>query len=330
VIGRRTFFSVGIGLLIAPLAAGAQETRKIPKVGFLFSNSVGGSSPAAEAFENGMRERGWIKGENVAVEYRYAEGKAERFADLAAELVRVPVDVIVAPPAPATLAAKAATTTIPIVFTLGADPVAFGVLSSVNPQIGNITGLTEVSPELTPKRLGLLKEVMPTLTRVAILSQPGTLRAETADRLTREAKNTARSLSLQLQFVEVRAANELDAVFDEIVRDRAEALIVLMSPTFNAQTKRLADLVSKHRLPAVYETKNFAAAGGLISYGANISDIWRRSAIFVDKILKGAKPADLPIEQPTKFELVINLKTAKALSLTIPPSLLLRADQVIE
>ncbi len=266
----------------------------------------------------------------MAVEYRYAEGKAERFPDLAAELVRLPVEVIVAPPAPATLAAKAATTTIPIVFTLGADPVAFGVLASLRPQGGNITGLTEVAPELTPKRLGLLKESMPALTRVAILSQPGTLRDETFGRMVKEANDTARSLRLQLQFVEARAANDLDQAFNEMAKERAEALVVLMSPTFNAQTQQIANLASKHRLPTIYEWRGFAAAGGLMSYGADFNDIYRRAATYVDRILKGARPADLPVEGPTKFELVINLKTAKTLGLEIPQLLLRQADQVIE
>ena len=328
---RRRFMEViAGGLLAAPRAAEAQQAQKIPKVGFLWIGSPGSPSPFIEAFEIGLRDLGWIKGQNVSVEYRYAEGKAERFPDLAGELVRLPVEVIVAPPAPATLAAKTATTTIPIVFTLGADPVAFGVLASLRPQGGNITGLTEMAPELTPKRLGLLKEIMPALTRVAILSQPGTLRDETFGQMVKEAQDTARSLGLRLQFVEARAGDDLAPVFDEIATGRTEALVVLMSPTFNAQTKQIADLASTHRLPTIYESKAFATRGGLMSYGADFNDIYRRAATFVDKILKGAKPGDLPVEQPRKFELVINLKTAKALGLTIPQSVLGRADEVIQ
>jgi putative ABC transport system substrate-binding protein len=328
---RRRFVEViAGGLLAAPLAAQAQPAGKVPKVGFLWIGSPGIPSPFIESFENGLRDLGWVKGQNVTVEYRYADGKAERFPDLAAELVRLPVDVMVAPPAPATLAAKAATATIPIVFTLGADPVAFGVLASLRPQGGNITGLTELTPELTPKRLGLLKEIMPALTRVAILFQPGTLRAETFAHLVEEAEDTERSLGLQLQIVRARAASDLEPAFDEMAKQRAEALVVLMSPTFNAQTKRIADLAGKHRLPTIYEWRAFTAAGGLMSYGADFNDIYRRAAGYVDKILKGAKPADLPVEQPTKFELVINLKTAKTLGLTIPQSLLGRADEVIQ
>ena len=328
---RRAFLgTLAGGVLAAPFAAGAQSGAKIPKVGFLLAGSARSPSPVVEALEKGLRDLGWINGQNVVLEYRYAEGKTERFPDLAGELVRLPVDVIVAPPAPATHAAKAATTTIPIVFTLGADPVAFKVMSTLDPRGGNLTGLTEMAPELTPKRLGLLKEIVPTLSRVGILSQSGTLRDETFGQMAREANNTARSLGFQVRFVEARVATELEAVFDEIAKERVEALVVLMIPTFNAQTKRLADLASKHRLAAVYETKGFAVAGGLASYGADISDIWRRAATYVDRILKGARPADLPVETPTKFELVINLKTAKALGLTIPLSLLARADQVIQ
>ena len=198
------------------------------------------------------------------------------------------------------------------------------------PQGGNTTGLTEVVPELTPKRLTLLKEIMPALTRVAILSQPGMLRAETFEQMVKQAKDTAQSLGLQLQFVEVRAANELDQAFGEMVKERVEALVVLMSPTFNAQTRRLADLASTHRLPTMYEFRGFAAAGGLMSYGADISNIYRRAATYVDRLLKGARPADLPVEGPTKLELVINRKTAKTLGLEIPQALLQQADQVME
>ena len=227
------------------------------------------------------------------------------------------------------MAAKKATTTIPIVITLGADPLAFGLMERLTPQSGNITGLTEVTPELTPKRLTLLKEIMPALARVAILSQPGMLRAETFDQMVKQARDAAQSLGLQLQFVEVRVVNDLEAAFDEMAKARVEALVVLQSPTFNAQTKRLADLANTHRLPTMYEFRGFAAAGGLMSYGADFSDIYRRAATYVDRLL-GRQPADLLVEGPTKFELVINRKTAKALGLTIPPSIFARADEVIE
>jgi len=308
----------------------AQQAPKRPKIGFLSAGSAGSPSPFIEGFENGLRDLGWAKDQNVIVEYRYSEGKAERFPDLVNELVHLPVDVIVAGPAPAAVVAKKATTTIPIVITLGADPFAFGLMDSHTPQSGNITGLTEVTPELTPKRLTLLKEIMPVLTRVAILSQPGMLRAETFDQMVKQARDTAQSLGLQLQFVEVRAANDLEAAFDEIAKARVEALVVSQSPTFNAQTKRLADLASTHRLPTIYEFRAFAAAGGLMSYGADFSDIYRRAAAYVDRLLKGARPADLPVERPTKLELVINRKAAKALGLEVPQALLQQADQVID
>jgi putative ABC transport system substrate-binding protein len=327
----RTFLAALFSsLLIISFDTNAQQAQKRPTVGFLWTGASGTPSPFIAAFENGLRDLGWVKDQNVTVEYRYAEGKAERFPELATELVHLPVEVIVAGPAPAAVAAKQATTTIPIVLTLGADPLTFGLLESLPPQGSNITGLTEMAPELTPKRLSLLKAILPALTHVAILSQPGILRAETFGQMVQHAKDTAQSLGLQLQFVEVRAANELDAAFDEMAQTHVQALIVLMSPTFNAQTKRLADLASTHRLPTLYEFRAFTVAGGLMSYGADISDIYRRAATYVDRLLKGARPADLPVEGPTKLELVINRTTAKTLGLEIPQALLQQADQVIE
>jgi len=319
-----------LSLLAVSFDGYAQQAGKMPRVGFLWTGPSSSSSPFIEAFRRGLHGLGWVDGQNVTVEYRYAEGKAERFPDLATELVHLPVEVIVAGPAPAAVAAKQATTTIPIVITLGADPLAFGLMESRAPQGGNITGLTEMAPELTPKRLALLKELMPALTRVALLWQPGTLREETFGRIVQEAQDAARALGIQLQVVEARTADGVDAAFAEIVKGRAEALVVFMSPTFNNQPKRLADLASQHQLPTMYEFRGFAAAGGLMSYGADISDIYRRAATYVDRLLKGAKPADIPVEGPTKFELVINRKTAQTLGLEIPQSLLLRADQVLE
>jgi putative tryptophan/tyrosine transport system substrate-binding protein len=321
---------VMLALLAIVATADAQQAQKRPTVGFLWSGSAGSPSPLIEAFENGLRDLGWIKDKNVTVEYRYAEGKAERFPELVTELVQLPVDVIVAGPAPAAVAGKKATTTIPIVITLGADPLAFGLMENLTPQTGNITGLTEVMPELTPKRLTLLKEIMPALTRAAILSQPGILRAETFDQMVKQTKDTAQSLGVHLEFVEVRATNDLESAFHEMAKTRVEALVVLMSPMFNAQTKRLADLASIHRLPTVYEFRGYPAAGGFMSYGADFSDIYRRAATYVDRLLKGARPADLAVESPTKFELVINRKTAKTLGLEIPHEILQQADKVIE
>lgn len=319
-----------LALLAIVAPADSQQTQKSPKIGFLVSGSAASPSPFIEAFENGLRALGWVKDQNMTVEYRYAEGKAERFPDLVNELVRLPVDVIVAGPAPAAVAAKKATTTIPIVITLGADPFAFGLIDSHTPQSGNITGLTETTPELTPKRLMLLKQIMPALTRAAILSQPGMLRAETFDQIVRQARDTAQSLGLQLQFVELRAASDLEAAFDEMAKAGVEALVVLQSPTFNAQTKRLADLTNTHRLPTIYEFRAFAVAGGLVSYGADFSDVYRRAAGYVDRLVKGARPGDLPVESPTRLELVINRKTANTLGLEVPQTLLQLADQVIQ
>ena len=329
-VTHRLIFALVLSLLTMSFEVNAQPAAKVPRVGFLWTGSSSVPSPFIEAFRQELNGLGWVDGQNVIVEYRYAEGKAERFPELVAELVHLPVEVIVAGPAPAAVVAKKATTTIPIVITLGADPLAFGLMDSLTPQGGNITGLTEVTPELTPKRLALLKEIMPALTRVAFLWQPGSLREETFGQMMKEAKDTARTLGLQTQVVEARTADGLDLAFDEIVKGRAEALVVLMSPTFNAQTKRLADLASTHRLPTMYEFRTFAAAGGLMSYGADFSDVYRRAATYVDRLLKGAKPADLPVEGPTKFELVINRKTAHTLGLEIPQSLLRQANQVIE
>jgi putative ABC transport system substrate-binding protein len=329
-VTHRLIFALVLSLLTMSFEVNAQPAAKVPRVGFLWTGSSSAPSPLIEAFRQELNGLGWVDGKNVIVEYRYAEGKAERFPELVAELVHLPVEVIVAGPAPAAVVAKKATTTIPIVITLGADPLAFGLMDSLTPQGDNITGLTEVTPELTPKRLALLKEIMPALTRVAFLWQPGSLREETFGQMMKEAKDTARTLGLQTQVVEARTADGLDLAFDEIVKGRAEALVVLMSPTFNAQTKRLADLASTHRLPTMYEFRAFAAAGGLMSYGADFSDVYRRAATYVDRLLKGAKPADLPVEGPTKFELVINRKTAHTLGLEIPQSLLRQANQVIE
>lgn len=312
--------------IVATVAtAGAQQ---IPKVGFLSAGSAGSPSPLITAFENGLRDLGWIKDKNIVVEYRYAEGKAERYPDLVSELLHLPVDVIVAGPAPAAMVAKKATATIPIVITLGADPIAFGLIETH--QSGNITGLTEITPELTPKRLTVFKQIIPNLKRVAVLSQPGMLRTETFDQVVKQARDTAQSLGLELQIFEVRVITDLDAAFDGMAKASIEALVVLQSPMFNAQTKRLADLANTHRLPTMYEFRAFAVAGGLISYGADFNDVYRRAAIYVDRLLKGEKPADLPVEGPTKLDLVINRKTANTLGLEFPQPLLQQADQVID
>ena len=326
-ITRTLLVALVSSLLMVSFDTDAQQAQKIPKVGFLSGGSPG--SPNIEAFEAGLRDLGWVKGQNVALEYRYAEGKAERYPDLAAELVRMPVDLIVAPGPPAR-AVRDATSTIPVVFLLGADPVAFGLVDSFERPGRNLTGTMESNPELTAKRLQLLKEAVPSVTRVGILWQPGTLTAAKFQDVLKDAQAAANSLGVQLQTFEAREPGQFEKALADMASVQVKGLIVMQSPMFVAQRQAIIDLVAKHTWPAIYEWGVYAASGGLISYGANLLDEYRRAAPYVDKILKGAKPADLPVEQPTKFELVINLKTAKALGLTIPQALLLRAAQVIE
>jgi putative ABC transport system substrate-binding protein len=283
-----------------------------------------------EAFLQGLRDLGYTEGRNVVIEYRDAEGKLERLPALAAELVALKVDVIVAGGTPQALAAKQATKTIPIVFAAAADPVASGLVASLARPGGNATGLSLLTPELVGKCLEQLKQVVPGISRVAALWQPGGHGERTEKDMLKEADVAARALAVRLQFVQARGPADFDRVFSEMTRARADALTVLPSNLFISERRRLVDLAAKNRLPAVYPWREFVDAGGLMSYGANNADLFRRAATYADKILKGAKPADLPVEQPTTFELVINLKTAKALGLTIPPSLLQRADEIIQ
>jgi len=328
VIGLAIILTVSI--LLAPLAAEAQSAAKVPRIGFLQFNP-GANPHLAEAFLQGLRDLGYVEGRNVVIEYRSAEGKAERFPALAAELVALKVDVIVTGGGtPTALAAKQATRTIPIVFASAPDPVADGLITSLARPGGNITGSSNLSPELVGKCLEQLKQAVPAVSRVAVLWQPSATGERTEKDLRKGAEVAARALGVRLQFVEVRGPAEFDRAFSEMTRARTGALTVLGSAIFFGERRRLVDLAAKHRLPAVYTSKDFVDAGGLMSFGPNLADSFRRAATYVDKILKGAKPADLPVEQPTKFELVISLKTAKALGLTIPQSLLLRADQVIE
>jgi putative ABC transport system substrate-binding protein len=325
---RRTFLgTLAGGLLAAPLAAEAQQAAKVPRIGYLAIN-LATSPHLHEAFRQGLRDLGYVEGRNVETEYRDAEGKYERLPALAAELVSLKVDLIVAAAYPATLAAKNATKTIPIIMVAVADPVRIGLIASLVRPGGNITGLALFAgTEIIGKHLELLKEAIPSLSRVAVLSNPGNpmhvLRL-------REVEVAGRSLRVQLQILKAQGPEEFDSAFAAMTRERAGALYVVGDPMFVSHRRRLAELAAKSRLPAVYELKDHAEAGGLMVYGAGTLDMFRRAATYVDKILKGAKPGDLPVEQPTKFDLVVNLKTAKALGLTIPPSLLLRADQVIE
>ena len=324
---RRAFLgTLATGLLAAPRAAEAQPAGKVPRIGFLFS---GASGPAREVdtFRQGLRDLGYIEGQNIAIEYRFAGGQVERLPELAAELVRLKLDVIVAPYTPPALAAKRATSTIPIVFAVVADAVGAGLITNFARPGGNITGLTSSSAELGGKRLELLKQVVPKASRVAVLYNP-------ADRsnvlVLKQLQQSAPTLALTLQPVEVREPREFEGAFLAMTRERAHAMSGTPGVLTFEHKKVLVDLAAKRRIPAMWGHRQFVDAGGLMSYAVNFYDQIRQTAVYVDKILKGAKPADLPVEQPTKFELVINLKTAKALGLTIPPSLLQRADQVIE
>jgi len=327
VIDRRAFvFAIALGLLAAPLAAQAQPTPgKTARIGYLSFRS--GPSDLEEAFRQGLRELGYFEGQNIAIEYRWADFKPDRASTLAAELVRLKVDVIVSTggPIPAT-AAKRATKTIPILFTV-ANPVSVGLVASLNRPGGNMTGIYVLSAELDAKRLDLLKEAIPRVSRVAVLANPAN--PNTAGAL-KDLEGAAQALRVKLHVLEVRERQGIDDAFAAMARTRAEALLVMTDTLFLAQRERIVDLAAKHRLPGIFGWREFAEAGGLLSYDTSLADVYRRLATYVDKILKGAKPGDLPVEQPTKFEFVINLKTAKALGLTIPPPILFRVDRVIE
>ena len=328
---RRTFTAmIAGGLLATPFAAEAQQAAKVPRIGYLAGN-LAVSPHQHEAFRQGLRDLGYVEGRNVVIEYRSAEGRFERLPALAAELVALKVDVIVtAGGTPPALAAKQATWTLPIVFVFAPDPVTSGLVTGLARPGGNVTGLSIFAPELVGKCLEQLKQAVPGVSRVAVLWQPGALGERTEKEMLKEAEVAARALGVRPQFVEARGPADLDRAFSDMTKARAGALTVLSTPMFGSERRRLVDLAAKNRLPAVYSWREFVDAGGLMSYGPNVADNYRRAATYVDKILKGAKPADLPVEQPIKFELVINLKTAKALGLTIPQSLLGRADEVIQ
>jgi putative tryptophan/tyrosine transport system substrate-binding protein len=312
-------------LLAAPLATEALQAGKIPTIGFLWATPRVDRMTAA--FEQGLRDWGWLNGQNIAIKHRFAEGHFDRLPALAAELVGLRVDVIVADAAPATKAAKRATRSIPIVFAVHGDPIGAGDIGNLSHPGGNITGLTLMHPELIGKQLDLLKQAVPRVSRVAVLWNA----ANPAKILDwRELKPAARTLGIALQSREVRRPADFDAAFAAIRDERPDGLLTLGDAlTFSGRVS-ITDFAANERLPALYQYREFVEGGGLMSYGADLADSFRRAAAYVDKILKGAKPADLPIEQPTKFELVINLKTAKALGLIIPPSLLARADEIIQ
>jgi putative ABC transport system substrate-binding protein len=329
-VDRRRFLLTSLaGVLAAPRAAGAQQQGKVFRIGIL-SNippTDPQGAPLWEAFIQGLRDLGYVEGQNITIEHRSSEGKFERLPGIAAELVRLKADVIVTPAAQNALAAKQATRTIPIVMANSLDPVGQGLVASLARPGGNVTGLSGLSLETVGKQLALLKEIVPRVSRVAVLGNPTN---QSYPLWLGEVKVAARSLGVQLQILEARGPDDFERAFEAMTTERAGALFVLGDGMFLLHRTRTAELAAKHRLPAMYPVREFVDAGGLMVYGTSLRDNFRRAATYVDKILKGAKPADLPIEQPTKFELVINLKTAKALGLTIPPSLLARADQVIE
>src|SRR6266404_3343127 len=313
-------------LLTVAVIAEAQQPTKVPRIGFLVGPSRSFFASRMESFQQGLHSLGYIEGKNIVIEYRYAEGKADRLPTLAAELVGLNVDVIVTSATPSVLAAKKATSTIPVVFVSVTDPVASGLVTSLARPGGNITGLTILAPELSGKRLELLEEAVPNVTRVAFLWNS----ANPAQKLQwKETRAAAQALGLQLQSLEVRNSNDFDSAFEAALKERARALIASPEPLINTHLKRIVEFAAKNRLPAMYAGPEVVDAGGLMSYSPDYTYQYRRAATYVDKILKGAKPADLPVEQPKKFELVINLKTAKQIGLTIPQRVLGRADKVI-
>jgi putative ABC transport system substrate-binding protein len=326
-MNKVTFWLLAIFLVGAVAIAEAQQPKKIPRIGFLGGSSASAYARFIEAFKQGLRELGYEESQNVAIDYRYGEGKRDRLPDLSSDLVRLKVDVIVVSGTLAISALKNATKTIPIVMTTVEDPVAQGFVASLARPGGNITGLTNLAPELSGKRLELLKETFSKISRVAVLWDPSTPGSVVTFK---ETQIVAPAVSVQLQSLEVRSPNDFEGAFRAATTERAGALIVLQSLLINAHRQRIVDLAANNRLPAMYTQTEYVEVGGLMSYAPNYIDIYRRAATYVDKILKGAKPADLPVEQPTKFEFVINLKTAKQIGLTIPPNVLVRADKVIK
>src|SRR5262245_5886144 len=328
---RRCLLTSLAGMLAKPLAAHAEQPTKAHRIGMLGPSDVGTGTPYVDAFRQGMRELGWVEGKSFVIEYRWADGRPERLPTLAADLVRLQVDVILTGAATANRPAKDATKTIPIVMTTGSNPVETGLVASLARPGGNITGLSNsAGPEIAGKEIGLLKEALPKVSQVALLWTPTN---PAVGPLVSEAERAAQAMSLKLQSLPVRGSDDLETAFSAMTRGRAGALLILSDVLFFVHRTRLIDLWTKNRLPTVWGgpgAGDLVKVGALMGYGPSVSDLFRRAATYVDRILKGAKPADLPVEQPTKFELTINLKTAKTLGLTIPPSLLARADEVIQ
>ena len=331
-ITRRTFIAtLAGGLLAAPLAGEAQQAARVPRIGILVPGAPSPPGapplPAFEAFRQGLRDLGYVEGQSIVLETRWEEGKVDRYPELVRDLLRLRVEIILAGTTPAAVAAKQATRVVPIVMAAISDPVRTGLVASLARPGGNVTGMSLLSAELSSKRIEALKEAIPILSRIAVMWNP---RNPISPPLLKETEGAARSLGVQLQLLEVRSPEDLDGAFEAATKGAAQALLMLQDSMFTIHRAGIAQLGLKRHLPTMSGETGFAVAGGLMNYGPNINDSWRRSAAYVDKILKGAKPGDLPVEQPTKFELVINLKTAKALGLAIPPSLLLRVDEVIQ
>jgi putative ABC transport system substrate-binding protein len=328
-VDRRYFLltSLAAGVLAVPLAAAAQRPRSPARLGLLTSSTAERDKERLEALYQGLHDLGWIDGRNITITRRLAGGRFDRLPALAAELVRLNPDVLVVAGAPAAQAAKNATRTIPIVMTNAADPVGTGLVASLARPGGNVTGLSDFNAGVVVKRLEILKEIVPTASRVAALLNPTNPTNPLQFKLIQEA---APALRVSLSSLEARNPEDIDGAFARMRTDATEALVIMGDPMLGSQLRRMSDLSLRIRLPSTYAAREWSEGGGLVSYGPSFEDLFRRAATYVDKILKGAQPADLPVEQPTKFDLVINLKTAKALGLTIPPSLLLRSDQIIE
>jgi putative ABC transport system substrate-binding protein len=323
---RRIICPLIIFLLSIVTLAAAQQPKHVPRVGFLGGSSASAYSGFIDAFRKSLRDLGYVEGQNIAIEYRYADGKRDRLSDLSADLIRLKVDVILVSGSLAIGALKNATKTIPIVMTTVEDPVAQGFVDSLARPGGNITGLTNLAPELSGKRMELVKETLPKVDRIAVLWDPSGPGPAVAFK---ETQAVAPPMGLQLQSLQVRSPNDFEGAFKAAIAERSGALIVLQSFLTNAHRRRIVDLALTHRLPGMYTQMEYVEVGDLMSYAPSYTDIYRRAATYVDKILKGTKPADLPVEQPTKFEFVINLKTAKQIGVTIPPNVLARADRVI-
>ena len=314
-------------LLAVAVIAEAQQLEKLPRIGFLAATSAAVEKSRIEAFRQGLREFGYIEGKNIGIEYRWAEGKLDRLPELAAELVRLKVDIIVSGGSTSSRAAKEATTSIPIVMAQVNDPVGSRMVASLAHPGGNITGLSTLVPELSGKRLELLKEIIPKLSRVALFGTSNT--PGNAEALS-ETELAAKAFRVYFQYLDIRSPKDVETAFRAATNNRVDAVLVPGTPVLIVRRKQIAELATKHRLPIAYGQPEYVEEGGLMSYGTSVNDLYRRAATYVDKILKGAKPADLPVEQPSKFELVINLKAANQIGLTIPPNVLARADRVIK